>query len=136
MPCFAAAYETANVHQDYCPPIHPQQLKRALLDPSELKKVADLITHYKLTRASVATLEEAVARVRSYQPRDLGAFLVRFVRDFLRHHRDNCLLQALQGLMERVNLLFEEKPGSFPESTTPCTSSCCRRRTSRRTNRY
>ncbi len=109
LPCFAAAYETANVYQDYCPPIHPQQLKRALLDPSELKKVADLITHYKLTRASVATLEEAAARVRTYQPRDLRAFLVRFVRDFLRHHRDNCLLQALQGLMERVNLLFEEK---------------------------
>ena len=109
LPCFAAAYEAAAIYQDYCPPIHPQQLKRALLDPSERKKVADLITHYKLTQASSATLEEAAARVRSCQPRDLRVLLVRFVRDFLRHHCDSWLLEVLQGLMERVNLVFEEK---------------------------
>ena len=109
LPCFAAAYETAHIHQDYCPPIHPQQLKRGLLDPSERKKVADLVAHYKLTRASTATLEEAAARVRSCQPRDLRALLVRFLHDFLRHHRNSCLLQVLQGLMDRVNLAFEEK---------------------------
>lgn len=109
LPCIAAAYETGRIHQDYCPPIHPQQLKHALLDPAERKKVADLIAHYKLANASAGTLEEAAARVRACHPRDLNTLLIRFVRDFCAHHRDSRLLQVLQGLMERVNLLFDER---------------------------
>jgi len=109
LPCIAAAYEIARIHQDYCPPIHPQQLKHALLAPAERKKVADLIAHYKLRHASPATLEEAAARVRACNPRDLRHLLVRFLRDFIAHHRDARLLQVMQTLMDRVNVLFDEK---------------------------
>lgn len=109
LPCIVAAYQTAAIHQDYCPPINVQQLKHALLDPAERKKVADLITHYKLERVSRATLDEAAARVRAVGPRELRQLLIRFIGDFSRHHRDARMLAVLQGLMERVNLAFDER---------------------------
>jgi class 3 adenylate cyclase len=107
--CVAAAYETAAIYQDYCPPIHPQQLKHALLDPAERKKVEGLIAHYKLTHGTEAKLGEAAARMRGGTPRDSRALLVRFIRDFLRHHRDASRLAAFQAQMDRVNLAFDEK---------------------------
>lgn len=108
-PWLAAAYETAGVYQDYCPPIHPQQLKHALVDPAERKKVEGLIAHYKLTHGTAAKLGEAAGRVRGGTPRDLRSLVVRFVRDFMRHHLDASRLAALQGLMDRVNLAFDER---------------------------
>ncbi len=109
LPCIAAAYETARIYQDYCPPINPQQLKHGLLDPSERRKVADLIAHYKLPNTSPATLEEAVSRVRAAGSRELRSLLIRFVGDFVRHHRDARLLAVFQSLLDRVNLAFDEK---------------------------
>ncbi len=109
LPCIAAAYESARIFQDYCPPINPQQLKHALLDPAERKKAVDLIAHYKLTHATKARLEEAAGGVRACQPRELRALLLRFVADFVRHHRDARLLAVFQALQDRVNLAFDEK---------------------------
>jgi len=71
--------------------------------------VAALIEHYKLVHASEARLEEAAARVRSCQPREFRVLLVRFIHDFVRHYRDARLLAAFQGLLERVNLAFDER---------------------------
>jgi hypothetical protein len=109
LPRVAAAYEAARIHQDYCPPINPQQLKHALLDQGERKKVADLVGHYKLANVSAATLEQSAAAVRGAAPRELRAMLFRFIADFMRHHRDARLLAVLQGLEEQVNLMFDEK---------------------------
>lgn len=109
LPCIAAAYETAKIHQDYCPPINPQQLKHALLDPAERKKVADLLAHYKLPNISAATLEQAATRARAVTPRQQRPMLFRFISDFMLHHRDALRLAVLQNIEARVNLLFDEK---------------------------
>ena len=54
-----AAYEAARIYQDFCPPINPQQLKVALVDEGERRKIAHLVREYRLPTASPEILEEA-----------------------------------------------------------------------------
>src|SRR5260370_42101554 len=41
-----ASYELRNIYHDYCPPIHLQQLKKALVSRAELQPVAQTVTQF------------------------------------------------------------------------------------------
>jgi len=42
-PHVLASYEVRNIHHDYCPPIHLQQLKKALVSREEFERVAEIL---------------------------------------------------------------------------------------------
>ncbi|MCZ6750951.1 MAG: hypothetical protein O7E51_03890 [Acidobacteria bacterium] len=109
IPYILAAYETAGIYQDFCPPIHPQQLKEALVEEGERKKVAHLIREYRLPTASTATLEEAARRVRDAGSKEIRAVLVRFLSDYMRYQHDLRDFHLVQRLMEHVHLPVDQK---------------------------
>lgn len=109
VPYILAAYDTARIYQDFCPPINPQQLKVALVEEGERKKVAHLVREYRLPTASPEILDEAAWRIRDAGAREQRAVLARFLHDFFRCQQDLCNFRAAQNLMERIHLPTDPK---------------------------
>jgi len=115
IPFLLAAYETAGIYQDFCPPINPQQLKVALVDSQERKKVVHLIREYRLADKTVETLEGVARRVRDAGEHQIQATLIRFLHDFLRCQRDLCHFHLGQNLMEKTYLPIDPKQRNLSE---------------------
>lgn len=102
-----AAYETASLVPEYSPVINPQQLKSALVSKTERTRVEQLL--YEHGRLSPANFDNAVKRVSRYSSGDRAKIAGRFLRDFIRFHRDIRSLETLNAALDRVNLLTNER---------------------------
>lgn len=103
-----ASYEVRNLHLDYCPPVHLQQLKRALVFRDDQKQVEDILRQFPAKQASLKKLEEASKALRRYTREEARNVVRRFAEDFIRLRRDSRNYQRLVALMERVNLIQAE----------------------------
>jgi len=102
-----ASYEVGPLLAEYSPRINPQQLKNALISREERARVERLIEeHGKL---SAQSLHAAAERVASCRGTDRGRMAARFLRDFLRYHRDLRRLEALNEAQDGVNLIGNDK---------------------------
>jgi hypothetical protein len=82
-------------------------LKNALISREERTRVEKLILEQgKVSRDS---LQAAVQRVASCKGAERGKVAARFLRDFMRYHRDLRNLEALRSAMDNVNLIVNEK---------------------------
>jgi class 3 adenylate cyclase len=104
-----AAYELRNLHVDYCPPLHLQQLKRALVAREEQKLVEDILQQFPARRFSMDKIVERSKAIRRYAPDQIRAIVVKFAEDFMRLRRDLRNAQRLNALMERISLIRAEK---------------------------
>lgn len=102
-------YEIRPVYRDYCPPIHLQQLRRALVSREELKRVEDILKQFPAKRLSIRPLDELSRKIRRYTHEELRAVVLRFAEDFMRLHRDLHNAEHLSACMERVNLVASEQ---------------------------
>lgn len=109
LPFIGATYEVARIYPEFCPPLNPQNLKLALLQPEDRQKAVDLITHYRLPEDRLAILQDAAGRVKALGARDLRAMLARYIADYFRYRRDARHHAVFQALSERVNLALDEK---------------------------
>src|SRR5438552_6026838 len=90
-----ASYDVVSVLSEYSPRINPQQLKHALISRQERERVEKLIEeHGKLTCESFYS---AMARVAGCRSAERNKVAGRFLRDFMRYHRDLRRLEALNG---------------------------------------
>src|SRR6185295_19397673 len=105
----------ARIYRHFCPPINPQQLKGALVDAAERKKVAHLIQEYRLPASAVDTMEEAARRVREVGGREERAALARFLYDFFRCLHDLKNLRLAQDLMEQTYIPADAKQRELSE---------------------
>ena len=102
-----ASYEVVPLLAEYSPRINAQQLKNALLSREERDRVQKLIEeHSKLSSESMQT---ALSRVSGCRGNDRAKMASRFLRDFLRYHRDLRRLEVLDGALDSVNLIANEK---------------------------
>jgi hypothetical protein len=102
-----AAYAAAPLLAEYSPPIHPQQLKCALISREERKRVENLLEeHGKL---SPENLWQAARRVEHASRADQTKLAVRFLGDFLRYYRDLRRMQALEASLDAIHLITGEK---------------------------
>jgi hypothetical protein len=102
-----ASYETVPLLAEYSPRINAQQLKNALISREERTRVEKLIVEQgKVSRDS---LQAAVQRAASCRGAERGKVAARFLRDFMRYHRDLRNLETLTTAMESVNLIANEK---------------------------
>jgi hypothetical protein len=102
-----ASYETVPLLAEYSPRINAQQLKNALISREERTRVEKLIVEQgKVSRDS---LQAAVQRVASCRGAERGKIAARFLRDFMRYHRDLRNLEALRSAMDNINLIANEK---------------------------
>ncbi|HEV2717020.1 MAG TPA: hypothetical protein VGU64_17280 [Terriglobales bacterium] len=102
-----ASYEVVSVLSEYSPRINPQQLKHALISRQERERVEKLIEeHGKLTCESFYS---AMARVAGCRSAERSKIAGRFLRDFMRYHRDLRRLEALNGALDSINLVGNQK---------------------------
>jgi hypothetical protein len=102
-----ASYEATPLLAEYSPRINAQQLKNALISKEERQRVEKLISEHSKTRPD--NLFAAVDRVANCRGTDRAKVAGRFLRDFLRYHRDLRRLEALNGAMDSVNLITNDK---------------------------
>jgi len=102
-----ASYEVAPLLAEYSPRINAQQLKNALITRDERTRVEKLIAeHGKL---SPDNLYAAIDRVAACRGAERAKMAGRFLRDFIRYHRDLRQLETLNSAMDSVNLIANEK---------------------------
>jgi len=102
-----ASYFAVPLLSEYSPRINAQQLKNALLSRPECDRVERLIQeHGKLSPNS---LYAAVGKVASCRGAERNKVAARFLQDFLRYHRDLRRLETLQGALDTVNLVANER---------------------------
>ncbi|PYX48122.1 MAG: hypothetical protein DMG83_02445 [Acidobacteria bacterium] len=102
-----ASYEAVPLLAEYASRINPQQLKNALVDRAECSRVERLILEGG--RLSANSLYAAVGRVASCRGADRAKVAGRFLRDFLRYHRDVRRLEALNSALDSINLIGNAK---------------------------
>jgi hypothetical protein len=102
-----ASYEVVPLLAEYSPRINAQQLKNALISREERDRVEKLIAEHG--RLSPDSLYAAAGRVASCRAADRAKVAGRFLRDLLRYHRDLRRLEALNAVMDSVNLIGNAK---------------------------
>src|SRR5207237_7037734 len=102
-----ASYEVMPLLSEYSPRINAQQLKNGLVSREECNRVEKLIRQHG--RLSADSLFAAVGRVSGCHGPDRAKIAARFLRDFLRYHRDLRRLEALNSALDSVNLIGNEK---------------------------
>jgi len=102
-----ASYEAVPLLAEYSPRINAQQLKNGLVSREERGRVEKLIEeHGKL---SVESLYSAMARVAGCRGSEREKLAARFLRDFLRYHRDLRRLETLNSALDSGNLIGNSK---------------------------
>lgn len=109
LPYILASLEVRQVASEYCPPLHLQQLKRALINKEELKQVEDILKQLPAKQLSVKRIEEAGKRLRRLSRDQTAAAVLQFTEGFMRLRRGVHDYQRLAALMERVHLVRNEK---------------------------
>jgi 2'-5' RNA ligase len=104
-----ASYEIRPIARDYCPPVHLQQLRKALVSKEELKRVEEVIKQVPAKQLSLKAIEELSKKIRRYSREETQQLMLRFATDFLRLHRDLRDAEHLTACMERINLVTTEK---------------------------
>ena len=109
MPHILASYEIRPIATVFCPPVHLQQLRKALVTKEEAKRVEEMLKQVPARRLSMKPLEELSKRMRRYSREELNMLVLRFANDFLRLRRDLRDAEHLTACMERINLITAEK---------------------------
>ena len=104
-----ASYQLRNICHDYCPPIHLQQLKKALVSREEYKRVEDILKQFPARQYSMQRIEELSKKIRKTPREEVRAVAIRFAEDFMRLRRDMQNYERLTAAMERVNLVRNER---------------------------
>jgi hypothetical protein len=107
MDLVVAAYQAVPLLAEYSPRINAQQLKNGLISRPECDRVEKLIQEHG--RLSPNSLYAAVGRVASCRGADRAKVAGRYLRDFMRYHRDLRRLEALNSAVDCVNLIANEK---------------------------
>src|SRR5215469_3717371 len=109
IPHLMAGYEIRAIAGDYCPPVHLQQLRKALVSKDEAKRVEEILKQVPAKRLTMKPLDELSKRIRRYSREEIQTGVQRFAVDFLRLRRDLRDAEHLATCMERINLVTAEK---------------------------
>jgi hypothetical protein len=104
-----AGYEIRPLAGDFCPPVHLQQLKKAVVSKEEARRVEELLKQFPARRLSMKPIEELSKRVRRYSQEQTQTSILKFATDFMRLRRDLRDAEHLTACMERINLVTAEK---------------------------
>ena len=104
-----ASYEIRAIAQEYSPPVHLQQLRKALVSKEEMKRVEHVLKQVPARKLSLKPLEELSRKIRRYSREEMEALVLRFAVDFLRLRRELRDAEHLTTCMERINLVTTEQ---------------------------
>jgi hypothetical protein len=104
-----AGYEIRSIAAQYHPPVHLQQLRKALVSKGELKRVEQVLKQVPAKQLSAKPIEELGRKIRRYSRDETQALVLKFATDFLRLRRELRDAEHLTTCMERVNLVSTEQ---------------------------
>jgi hypothetical protein len=104
-----ASYEMRKIAADYCPPVHLQQLKKALVQREETKRVAQILEKFPARKVSMKKLEEASRAIRRRTTEETLGVGLQFAEDLMRLRRDRRNYQQVAAWMERISLVHSER---------------------------
>jgi len=102
-----ASYHVVPLLSEYAPRINPQQLKNALIDRTDCDRVERMIQEG--VKLSPNSLYAAVAKVAGCRGAERAKVAARFLGDFFHYHRDLRRLETLNGALDSVNLVGNER---------------------------
>ncbi len=103
-----AGYEIRKIHGEYCPPIHLQQLKKALVSRDEAKRVEQILEQFPARKISMKKLDDASRGIRRRSHEETLAIGLQFAEDLMRLRRDRRNYHQVVGWMDRINLVRSE----------------------------
>jgi hypothetical protein len=104
-----AGYEVRKISADYCPPVHLQALKKALVSRDEAKRVEAILEQFPARKISMKRLDEASRAIRRRTHEEQLSASLQFVEDFMRLRRDRRNYHHVVAWMERINLVRSER---------------------------
>jgi hypothetical protein len=104
-----AGYELRHIAAAYNPPIHLQQLKKALVNREELKRVGQTVEQFPARKMSMKTLEDSSRAIRRRSQEETRAACLQFAKDLMRLRRDRRNYQQVVAWMERIHLVRSER---------------------------
>src|SRR5215475_1317310 len=104
-----AGYEIRTIAAQYHPPVHLQQLRKALVSRDELKRMEQVLKQVPAKQLSARPIEELSRKIRRYSRDETQAFVLKFATDFFRLHRELRNAEHLTTCMERVHLVTTEQ---------------------------
>ena len=104
-----ASYELRKIHAEYCPPIHLQQLKKALVNRDEARRVEQILEQFPARKISAKKLEDATRAIRRRTHEETVVIAQQFAEDLMRLRRDRRNYQQVVAAMDRINLVREER---------------------------
>lgn len=113
-----AGYELRRIHVDYCPPIHLQQLKKALVNRDEAKRVEQILEQFPARKISVKKLDDASRAIRRRSHEETLVVCSQFAEDLMRLRRDRRNYQHVAAWMERINLVRSERARELSRANT------------------
>ncbi len=102
-----AAYETVPILGDYGAVVPPQQLKCALIQKQELRRVEELLEVHG--GGSRERLHAAVQRVRSAGKPERMRYAARYFTDLSRFYRDLRKIEVLEQVLDSVNVVNNDR---------------------------
>jgi hypothetical protein len=103
-----ASYEIRPIAQDYSPPVHLQQLRKALVSKEEMKRVEHVLKQVPARKLSLKPIEDLARKIHRYSREEMLAIVLRFAVDFMRLRRELRDADHLSTCMERINLVTTE----------------------------
>lgn len=106
-----AAYEMQAIYRDYCPPLVPHLVALFLISRRVRRDVAARLKRLQKFYGddfTLAPLHKRQREVKKIRRRHRKNYLIRFLKDFCRFHRDFQSLQTLKEQMDRIHLVTDE----------------------------
>jgi len=104
-----AGYELRRIHATYCPPVHLQQLKKALVNREEARRVEQILEQFPARKISTKMLEGGTRAIRRRSHEETLAICSQFAEDLMRLRRDRRNYQHVAAWMERIHLVRSER---------------------------
>ncbi len=104
-----AGYEIRPIAGEYSPPVHLQQLRKAVVSKEEMKRLESVLKQVPARQLSAKPIEDLSRKIRRFSREEKLSFVVRFTTDFLRLRRDLRNAEHLTTCMERINLVTTEQ---------------------------
>ena len=115
-----ASYEMRKISADYCPPVHLQQLKKALVQREEAKRVAQILEKFPARKVSMKKLEEASRAIRRRTHEETLSVGLQFAEDLMRMRRDRRNYQQVAGWIGAHHAgSFRAGPRTFARQQEP-----------------
>src|SRR5664280_891517 len=107
-----AAFEMKSVYGRHCPPMAPRQIREFLVDfwsRISIARQQKRLKSFYSEDLNLTPLHKTVKRINGISTTEKKQYLLMFLKQFSRYHRDIYNFRIIKDAMDSINLVTEEK---------------------------